>query len=206
MGTLPVLTMRQKSVLKFITAFIETEGYAPSLEEIKDHFGLSAVSTVHEHLERLIEKGYLTRGWNQSRSIALTSEAVTHRSARLISLMGMVAAGSPIEAVPDPQEISVPESLIGAGETFALRAKGDSMIDAGILDGDTLIVRQAKTAENGALVIALIRDTDAVVKRFFKRGKRVELRSANETHPPMMLSARDVTLQGIVVGLIRSYR
>jgi repressor LexA len=206
MNKLPVLTRRQKSVLKFVTAFIETEGYAPTLEEIRDHFDLSAVSTVHEHLERLIEKGYLTRGWNQSRSISLTSEAVTHRSARLISLMGMVAAGTPIEAVPDAEEISVPESLMGKGETFALRARGDSMVDEGILDGDTLIVQQSKTAENGALVIALIRETDAVVKRFYKRGKRVELRSANEAHPPMMLNARDVLIQGIVVGLQRRYR
>lgn len=206
MATLPVLTRRQRSVLKFITAFIGTEGYAPSLEEIKDHLGLSAVSTVHEHIERLIEKGYLTRGWNQSRSITLTPAAVTHRTARLISLLGTVAAGSPIEAVPDPEEIAIPESFMGRGETFALRARGDSMVDAGILDGDILVVQRTERADNGALVIALIAGTDVAVKHFFKRGKRIELHSANDAHPPMIFDARDVTLQGIVIGLLRNYR
>lgn len=206
MKKLPVLTKRQKSVLAFVTAFIETEGYAPTLEEIRAHIGLAAVSTVHEHIERLIEKGYLTRGWNQSRSIAIAPEVAVHRSARLISLMGTVAAGSPIEAVPDPEDISVPEELIGKGETFALRANGDSMVDEGILDGDTLIVEHAEVAENGMLVIALIRGNDVAVKRFYRRGGRVELVSANERHPPMVLSARDVRIQGVVVGLLRRYR
>jgi repressor LexA len=206
MQKLPVLTKRQKSVLAFVTAFIEAEGYAPTLEEIRAHIGLAAVSTVHEHIERLIEKGYLTRGWNQSRSLALTPEVAAHHFRGIIPLMGTVAAGSPIEAVPNPEDISVPEELIGKGKTFALRAKGDSMVDEGILDGDTLIIERAEVAENGMLVIALVRETDAAVKRFYKRGGRVELVSANERHPPMVLNARDVRIQGVVVGLVRRYR
>jgi repressor LexA len=206
MERLPVLTKRQRSILKFITAFIQTEGYAPTLEEIRDHLGLSAVSTVHEHLEKLIAKGYIIRGWNQSRSLALTPEATVSHGTRLIPLMGRVAAGSPIEAVADPEDISVPETLMGKGETFALRAVGESMVDEGILDGDTLIVERSEVAENGVLVIALVKGRDAAVKRFYKRGGRIELVSANAKHPPMTFGAEDVRIQGIVVGLLRRYR
>jgi repressor LexA len=203
---LPVLTRQQRRVLSFIESFLETERYAPTLEEIRAHLHLSAVSTVHEHVERLIEKGYLSRGWNQSRSIALTPAARPPHTAARIPLMGRVAAGNPIEAVPDPEEIPVPESFLGKKETFALEVTGDSMVDEGILDGDTLIIEKAEVADNGSLVIALIDGKDAVVKRFHRRGRRVELASANEAHPPMMLDARAVRIQGIVAGLLRRYR
>ncbi len=206
MKKLPVLTRRQKSVLKFITAFLEAEGYAPSLEEIRDHFGLAAVSTVHEHLEKLTAKGYLVREWNQSRSLSLTPELMTRRSARIIPLLGRVAAGTPIEAVPDTEEISVPETFTGSKETYALEVNGDSMIDEGILDGDTLVVEKRSSAENGELVIALIKNSDVAVKRLYKSGKKIKLISANESHPPMLFSAGEVRIQGIVVGLLRRYR
>ena len=202
-----VLTKRQRNILNFITAFIETEGYAPTLDEIRVHMGLSAVSTVHEHIEKLITKGYLERGWNQSRSISLTPMLVKQQTSRLIPLMGRVAAGTPIEAIPDPEDIAVPESLLGKGETYALRVDGDSMMDEGILDGDTLVVAHASVADNGALVIALVGEGEVVVKRFYKRGQRwVELISANENHPPMRFNAKDIRIQGIVVGLMRNYR
>jgi repressor LexA len=204
--TPPVLTKQQRRILNFISTFLETEGYAPTLEEIRDHLGVTAVSTVHEHVERLIEKGYLRRGWNQSRSLSLTTQALDHRSARLIPLLGRVAAGNPIEAIPDPEDIAVPEGLTGRRETYALHVSGDSMVEEGILDGDTLVVEKSAVADNGALVIALLEGRDVVVKRFYKRGKQVELVSANETHPPMKLDARHVRIQGIVVGLLRRYR
>ncbi len=203
---LPVLTRQQRRVLNFIESFLETERYAPTLEEIRTHLGLSAVSTVHEHVERLIEKGYLSRGWNQSRSIALTAAAQLPRAVPRIPLMGRVAAGNPIEAVPDPEEIPVPESFLGSKETFALEVAGDSMVDEGILDGDTLIIEKAEVADNGSLVIALIDGKDVVVKRFHRHGRRVELASANEAHPPLVLDARSVHIQGIVAGLLRRYR
>ncbi|MFH1755111.1 MAG: transcriptional repressor LexA [Candidatus Latescibacterota bacterium] len=208
--SLPVLTRQQRRVLSFISTFLETEGYAPTLEEIRSHLGLSAVSTVHEHVEKLIEKGYLSRGWNQSRSIALTPFAATSGmmpgTAGRIPLLGRVAAGNPIEAVLDPEDIPVPDSFLGKRDTFALNVAGDSMVDEGILDGDTLIVEKAEVAENGSLVIALIDGKDAVVKRFHRRGRRVELASANEAHPPLMFEANAVRIQGIVVGLLRRYR
>jgi len=203
---IPVLTKRQREILSFIASFIEGEGYAPTLEEIRDHLGLSAVSTVHEHVERLIEKGYLSRGWNRSRSITLTPQAARRRGGRTIALLGRVAAGSPIEAVPDPEEITVPESLVGKGDTYALRVVGDSMVEEGILDGDTIIVEKAEKAENGALVVALLGGSEAVVKRFYRKGGKVELVSANEKHPPLVVDAGDVAIQGVVVGLLRRYR
>jgi repressor LexA len=203
---LPVPTRQQRRIMNFIGEFLEMEGYAPTLDEIRAHLGLSAVSTVHEHVERLIDKGYLSRGWNQSRSIAISPETRSGHHAARIPLLGRVAAGTPIEAVSNPENIPVPESMLGRKETFALNVSGDSMVDEGILDGDTLIVEKAETADNGALVIALIEGRDAVVKRFFKRGRRVELVSANETRPPLVLSGRAVRVQGIVVGLLRQYR
>ncbi len=202
----PVLTRQQKRILSFIGSFLETEGYAPALDEIRAHLGLSAVSTVHEHVEKLIEKGYLTRGWNQSRSITLTSAALRQTGPARIPLLGRVAAGRPIEAIPNPESIPIPESLLGKKETFALGVTGDSMVDEGILDGDTLIVEKTEVAENGSLVIALIDGRDAVVKRFYRRGDRVQLVSANETFPPIVLDGRAVRIQGIVIGLLRRYR
>ena len=202
----PVLTRQQQRIMNFIGEFLEMEGYAPTLDEIRAHLGLSAVSTVHEHVERLIDKGYLSRGWNQSRSLVVSSEARGKSRSARIPLLGRVAAGTPIEAVSDPETIPVPESMLGRKETFALDVSGDSMVDEGILDGDTLIVEKAETADNGTLVIALIKGRDAVVKRFFKRGRRVELVSANESRPPLVLDGRAVRVQGIVVGLLRRYR
>jgi repressor LexA len=204
---LTVLTKRQRNILNFITTFIETEGYAPTLDEVRAHLGLSAVSTVHEHIEKLIAKGYLERGWNQSRSISLTPMLVRQQTSRLIPLLGRVAAGTPIEAIPDPEDIAVPESLLGKGETYSLRVNGDSMMDEGILDGDTLVVARASVADNGALVIALVGEGEVVVKRFYTRGQKwVELISANENHPPMRFNAKDIRIQGVVVGLMRNYR
>jgi len=190
----PVLTRQQRRIMNFIGEFLEMEGYAPTLDEIRAHLGLSAVSTVHEHVDRLIDKGYLSRGWNQSRSLVVSSETRGKLRSARIPLLGR------------PETIPVPESMLGRKETFALDVSGDSMVDEGILDGDTLIVEKVETADNGALVIALIEGRDAVVKRFFKRGSRVELVSANESRPPLVLDGRVVRVQGIVVGLLRRYR
>ena len=124
------LTKRQREILEFIKDFQESEGYSPSLEEIGAHFGLSAVSTVHEHLSNLESKGLLRRGWNRSRSIEPLSEG----GGLTVPLAGMVAAGSPIEAIEVPESVALPPGFIGRGETFALRVRGMSMTGDGILD------------------------------------------------------------------------
>ncbi len=198
------LTRRQKEILDFITEFQEANGYAPSLEEIAAHFGLSAVSTVHEHLSNLAGKGMLRRGWNRARSI----EPVLRRPepSRKVALAGTVAAGSPIEALEAPESIALPYGLSGRGEIFALRVRGISMVGDGILDGDTIVVEKADHVNDGALVVALVDGSEATVKRFYQRGGTVTLRPSNPDMDDIVLSASRVEIKGRVTGLIRDYR
>ncbi|MBN1162979.1 MAG: repressor LexA, partial [Candidatus Krumholzibacteriota bacterium] len=157
------LTKRQRQILEFIKDFQRRNAYAPSLEEIAAHFGLSAVSTVHEHLVNLSRKGALSRGWNRARSI----ELMTPGASLEVPLVGMVAAGSPIEAVEVPESVSLPPGFSGRGETFALRVKGMSMVGEGILDGDIIVVEKRQRVDNGALTVALVDGGEATVKRFY---------------------------------------
>ncbi|HER43125.1 MAG TPA: repressor LexA, partial [Candidatus Eisenbacteria bacterium] len=161
------LTRRQRQILDFISGFQESEGYSPSLEEIGAHFGLSAVSTVHEHLSNLEAKGLLRRGWNRSRSIEPLSSG---ESGLLVPLAGTVAAGSPIEAIEVPESVALPPGFAGRGETFALRVRGMSMTGDGILDGDIIVVEKRQRAENGALAVVLVDGAEATVKRFYQHG------------------------------------
>ena len=179
------LTKRQREILEFIKAFQESEGYSPSLEEIGANFGLSAVSTVHEHLSNLEEKGLLRRGWNRSRSIEPLSEG----GGLEVPLAGTVAAGSPIEAIEIPESVALPPGLAGRGETFALRVRGMSMTGDGILDGDIIVVEKRERAENGALAVVLVDGAEATVKRFYHSGGSVTLRPSNPEMEDIVLSA-----------------
>jgi len=196
------LTRRQKEVLDFIMAFQKECGYSPSLEEIAHHFGLSAVSTVHEHVANLIRKGFLRRRWNRARSI----EAFGSSVAIELPLVGVVAAGSPIEALEIPERISVPPELAGRGENFVLRVKGDSMVGEGILDGDLIVVEKVERVENGSLAVVLIRGEEATVKRFYQERDMVRLRPSNPAMEDLLLPADEIEVRGRVVGLIRNYR
>jgi len=215
------LTKRQREILEFIREFQARNGYAPSLEEIGKRFGLSAVSTVHEHLTNLARKGALTRGWNRARSIEpleFTAAAAATAAAgippaadaaagvREVVLAGTVAAGSPIEALEVPESIALPPGLAGRGETFALRVKGMSMTGDGILDGDTIIVEKRQRVENGALAVAVVDGSEATVKRFYQRGDTVTLKPSNPKMDDIVLAASRVEVRGVVTGLIRSYR
>lgn len=196
------LTRRQREILDFVRSFQMERGYAPSLEEIAARFGLSAVSTVHEHLTNLARKGFLKRGWNRARSI----EPLAGGGALEVPLAGTVAAGSPIEAVELPESVPLPPGLAGQGETFVLRVKGESMVGDGILDGDLIVVEKRTRVENGALAVVLVRSTEATVKRFYHEGRMVRLKPSNPAMGEMRLRAAEVEVQGAVVGLIRSYR
>ena len=196
------LTRRQKEVLDFIVTFQREHGYSPSLEEIARHFGLSAVSTVHEHVANLVRKGFLRRGWNRARSI----EAFGSSVAIELPLVGSVAAGLPIEALEVPEGVSVPAELAGRGESFVLRVKGDSMVGEGILDGDLIVVEKVERVENGALAVVLIRGEEATVKRFYQETNMVRLRPSNPAMEDILLPADEVEVRGRVVGLIRNYR
>jgi len=195
------LTKRQKEILDFIREYRESQGISPTQREIRERFELSSFGTVQKHLKRLEEKGALSREWNRSRGI---SPAEPKASSREIPLLGAVAAGRPIEAFPEAETIEVPSSLLGRGDHFVLRVRGDSMVDDGIRDGDYVVVAKRATAQNGQTVVALIRG-EATLKRFYSEGSRVRLQPANASMKPLTFEARDVTVQGVVTGLIRNY-
>jgi len=195
------LTKRQKEILDFIRSYRTEQGISPTQREIREKFRLSSFGTVQKHLKRLEEKGALSRQWNRSRGI---SPAEERPASRAVSLLGTVAAGCPIEPFPDEESIEVPSSLLGKGEHFVLRVRGDSMIEDGIRDGDYVIVARRPTAQNGQTVVALVRG-EATLKRYYSEGSRIRLQPANSAMKPLTVDARDVTLQGIVTGLIRAY-
>jgi repressor LexA len=195
------LTKRQKEILDFIRDYRGQEGISPTQREIRERFRLSSFGTVQKHLKRLEEKGALSRQWNRSRGISPAQEPPTSRE---VPLLGAVAAGRPIEPFPDEESIEVPSSLLGKGEHFVLRVRGDSMIEDGIRDGDYVVVARRPSAQNGQTVVALVRG-EATLKRYYNEGARVRLQPANSAMKPLTVEARDVVLQGVVTGLIRDY-
>lgn len=199
------LTRRQREIYDFVRGFLDEHGYAPSLEEIATHFGLSSVATVHEHLENLQAKGALRRDPNRSRAVEIVRPGI--RTAVELPLVGRVAAGRPIEAVPDDETIAVPEDFLGRGETFVLRVSGESMIDEHIEDGDYVIVERRDIARDGERVIALIDGDSATLKTLYRElGGVVRLEPANERLAPLRYPAERVRIQGVVIGVLRKYR
>lgn len=200
------LTPRQAEILAFVTEYSEEHGYAPTLQEVGARFGLSSVATVHKHVSHLVAKGYLKRDRpNASRDIAVVSRREGADRQVTIPLLGTVAAGLPIEAVAEQEEISLPESWLGRGRTYALRVRGDSMIDEQIRDGDTVVVEARETARNGETVIALVDDESATVKQYHREGADIRLQPANPAVPVLVLPEERVRIQGVVVGVLRRY-
>lgn len=199
------LTKKQREILDFVTDFAEDHGYAPSFEEIAERFGYTSLATVHEHLENLRAKGYIRKGYNESRSIEVMPTEM-RLTAVPVPLMGDVAAGAPIEAIPGQETVAVPEDMLGRGEHYVLRVNGNSMIEEQIRDGDYLVVKQRETADNGEMVVALVDQESATVKKFYReKDGQVRLQPANEAMEPMYFGADRVMVQGIVVGVIRRY-
>jgi repressor LexA len=200
------LTKRQKEILDHIDGFIAERGYAPSFEEIAAHFGYSSLATVHEHLSNLERKGYIRKSYNESRSIELV-RADEGPPAVELPLMGSVAAGLPIEAVSQNETLAVPPDMIRRGrDNYVLKVQGDSMIEEQIRDGDYIVVAQQDNAENGQMVVALVGGDSATVKKLYREpGNRIRLQPANATMEPIVVDARDVQIQGVVVGVIRKY-
>ncbi len=200
------LTKRQKQILDHIREFIDDRGYAPSFEEIAEHFGYSSLATVHEHLSNLERKGYIRKAYNESRSIELV-ETGSNPSGRSLPLLGTVAAGLPIEAVHDEETLDVPPDMVRRGrENYVLRVQGNSMIDEQIRDGDYIVVAAQDTAEDGQMVVALVRGDSATVKKLYREPQnRIRLQPANPTMNPILENADDVQIQGVVVGVIRKY-
>jgi len=195
------LTKRQKEILDFIRNYRTSHGISPTQREIREAFRLSSFGTVQKHLKRLEEKGALSREWNRSRGISPREEPGGSRG---VPLLGLVAAGRPIEPFPNEESIEVPATLLGKGDHFVLRVRGESMVEDGILDGDYVVVAKRAKAESGQTVVALVRG-EATLKRYYVEGARVRLQPANSAMRPMTVDARDVMIQGVVTGLIRDY-
>jgi repressor LexA len=201
----PMLTKRQKELVDYLDSYIGRAGYAPTLEEIGQHFGLSSLATIHKHLTNLERKGMIRRKWNRSRALEVVPQQ--RRAAAVeLPLVGRVAAGVPIEPIEQSDTIAVPEELVGRGETFVLRVKGTSMVLEGILDGDYVVVSSRTQADNGDMVVALVRG-EATVKRFYReKGGMVRLQPANDTLAPMLVRGSDVEIRGVVTAVMRKYQ
>lgn len=201
------LTTRQREVLDYIGTKVRERGYPPSVREIGDALGLSSPSTVHSHLSTLVRLGYLRRDPSKPRAIEVVDQSETglpHSPTRDVPLVGAIAAGSPILADEQIEDVfSLPETLVGQGRVFMLSVKGDSMIDAGILDGDFVVVRQQATADNGEIVAALVDGEEATVKRLEKRSDTVVLHPENASMEPMVFES-GVQILGKVVSVLRA--
>jgi repressor LexA len=198
------VTPRQRQVHDYLTRYLDAHRHAPTIAEIGAHFKLSSPSTVHHILTGLEREGLIRRIPNVSRGIEVVRQEPEGDSE--IPLLGVVAAGQPIEAILTNETVHVPRDMVGRGRTYALRVRGDSMIGDHICDGDLIVVQSRQTAENGQTVVALIDGTDATVKRFYKARDHVRLEASNPKYKPIVVKPTDrLNIQGVVVGVIRKY-
>ena len=197
------LTRRQKELIDFLDHFIEKKGYAPTIEEMAEHFGLRSLATVHKHLTNLQKKGLVRRHSNRSRALELVPTRVKVKAIEL-PLLGRVAAGSPIEAITSTETIYVPEDMVGRRETYVLQVKGDSMIEEQIRDGDYVIVENRRPNRDGEMVIALLDGENVTLKKLYREGNgRVRLQPANAQMSPIYVRPDNVEVQGKVIAVIR---
>lgn len=203
------LSDRQQQVLDFIRVTVADRGYPPSVREIGEAIGLSSPSTVHSHLSALVKAGAIRRDPTKPRAIEVLEASpppAERDDIRDVPLVGRIAAGSPVLAVEDVEDVyALPEALVGSGPLFMLRIKGDSMQDAGILDGDLVVVRRQPDASDGEIVAAIIDNEEATVKRLFRRDGNVVLHAENEAYEDIVLSG-GVGILGVVVSVLRRLR
>lgn len=200
------LYKRQRQILDFVSQFIQKHGFSPTLQEVADALGVSSLATIHEHLEALVRKGVIQRYQGAVRGIRVLEEKIASAVEGIeLPVIGYIAAGEPIEAIEDPIDtVSVsPTLLSGKKRAFVLQVRGNSMVEEGILDGDYVVVEQQETADNGDIVVALLENGLATLKRFFKESRRIRLEPANSQMAPLF--ATRVQIQGKVVGVIRRY-
>jgi len=212
-----MLTRKQSELLRYLNEHMQQHEVPPSFDEMRDALGLASKSGVHRLVSGLEERGYIRRLANRARAIEILKPAaaagsVVTRSVEAASnlvslpLLGRIAAGTPIEALSDPtNHLEIPASMVGSGEHFALEIVGDSMIGAGILDGDTVVIQRAETARHGEIVVALINQQEATLKTLLKEPGRVGLEAANPKYETRYFSTGEVEVQGKLAGLIRNY-
>jgi repressor LexA len=205
------LTKRQKEVLDYLVSFLNKHGYSPSFEEIAKSLKLTSLATVHKHITTLERKGFVRRGYNQSRSIEVLQlpkpvrEQVIERRVVELPLAGRIAAGRPLEAVEDRETISLGD-FARSSNVFVLEVKGNSMVDDHILDGDFIVVEQTQVANPGEIIVALVRGEEATLKRFYREpGGKIRLQPANSEMRPFIVPASEVKIQGRVIGVLRKY-
>ncbi len=228
-----MLTKKQLELFKYINKVIEGSGVSPSFDEMKDALKLRSKSGIHRLISGLEERGFIKKLSHRARAIEILKYPTGFREEKTLSnsnprpniplnstveptikekfiseipLMGRIAAGSPVEAINDfSQNLSIPNSLLGNGNHYALEVKGESMIDAGIKDGDTILVREQKYANNGEIVVALVSGQEATLKKFVKKGDTIHLKAENVEFDDQIYPANEVQIQGKLVGLLRSY-
>ena len=213
-----MLTRKQSELLTYLSDHMQQHDVPPSFDEMRDALGLASKSGVHRLVSGLEERGYIRRLANRARAIeilkpvtAAAGGVVTRAvqtASNLVSLplLGRIAAGTPIEALSDPtNHLEIPASMVGSGEHFALEIIGDSMVGAGILDGDTVVIQRAETARHGEIVVALINQQEATLKTLLKEPGRVGLEAANPRYETRYFSTGEVEVQGKLAGLIRNY-
>jgi repressor LexA len=200
------LTRRQRQILDYLNSYTSENGYAPSFEEIAEHFNYNSLATVHEHLTNIERKGYIKRTYNESRAIEILPSDVISRAVE-IPLMGAVAAGVPIEVATHEESVAVPEDFVRrSGNHYALRVRGQSMIDDQIRDGDFVVVHDRNSADNGDMVIAMLEGSSATVKRYYReKDGRIRLQPSNDQMQPIYVREDQMQVRGIVVGVLRKY-
>jgi repressor LexA len=197
------LSKRQREIFEFISSYLSSHGYPPTVREIGKAVGLHSSSTVHAHLAKLEGLGVLKRDPTKPRAIEVLIEKAKRVARPGVPLVGNVAAGEPVLAEENIEEyMEVPSVIGGEGGDYVLRVRGDSMVDAGILEGDFVVVRPADTARNGEIVVALVGEEEATVKRYFREKDHVRLQPENKSMKP--IRSREVSLLGRVVGVFRS--
>jgi len=197
-----MITKKQRQVFDFVKDYHNKHDYAPSLEDIKKKFKLASVSTAHYYIKKLKEAGQLNKEHNQPRSVVLRSRETMVK----IPFWGIIAAGEPIEVIENRETIAVPKSrLPRSGEVYALRVQGDSMIDEGVNDGDTILINKQNTAENGDKVVALLNGNEATLKTFYKEKGQIRLQPANKNYKPIIIkSGQQLALQGVLLDVFRT--
>ena len=208
-----MLTFQQEKLLKFIIEYQKNNNVTPSFDEMKDGLDLKSKSGIHRIVSALEERGYIKKLNNRARAIEIIknvnlidTESGNNNNIISIPILGKIAAGLPIEAISDNTNyIELPETLLKKGEYFILNVEGDSMIEAGIFDGDQVVIRKANDANNGEIVVALIDNNEATLKRIFKRGQQVALQPENRNYKTVIYGPDRIQIQGVLKHLIRSY-
>ena len=206
MTPLPPLTPRQRQVLDFIESFVQDHGYTPSYREIARGIGLSSPSTVHQHIQSLCEKGVINTGCDgAARSIELVETEALSPMSVMLPLAGLITAGEPIEAIEENEAIAVPtDFVVDSDNSYVLRVRGRSMIEDGIFDGDYVVIERNPSPLNGDIVVALLDNAYATLKRFYREADHIRLQPANSTMEPIIVRG-DLNIQGVVRAVIRKF-